>query len=47
LPTFRIIEGVKIECYSGESHLPPHVHVKYSGEEALKEIESLKVYAGS
>lgn len=45
MPTFLLIEGIKILCYFGE-HLPPHVHVVYNEYEVLIEIESLGVYSG-
>lgn len=45
MPTFLLIEGLKILCYFGE-HLPPHVHVVYGEFEVLIEIESLRVYSG-
>lgn len=45
MPTFSIIEGVKIEYYSGD-HLPPHIHATYGEFVALIEIEDQSVYAG-
>lgn len=46
MPTITIIDGVKIECFSGD-HPPPHIHASYSGNEVLIEIISNKVYIGS
>jgi hypothetical protein len=28
-------------------HSPPHFHAEYSGDEAVFEIETLRIYAGS
>jgi len=46
LPTISIINGVKIECFSAD-HPPPHVHVSYSGHEALVELIEVKVFLGN
>ncbi len=46
MPTYKIVDGVKIECYSGD-HLPPHVHASNAGNEALIVIEDQSLYAGS
>lgn len=46
MPTFITIDGIKIEYYNGD-HLPPHVHAKYSGFEALIVIEDQSTYAGT
>ena len=32
---------------SYNDHAPPHFHAQYSGSEALYEIETLRIYAGS
>lgn len=45
MPTLKIINGIKIDCYSGD-HAPPHVHVWYAEYEVLIEIETLNIYAG-
>jgi len=37
--------GIVIYIYRGD-HLPAHFHARYSGEEALYEIETLRVYRG-
>lgn len=46
MPTYEIIQGIKIDCYSGD-HLPPHIHAIYNEYEALIEIKTGRVYAGS
>ncbi|WP_442788091.1 DUF4160 domain-containing protein [Flavobacterium sp. SUN046] len=46
MPTFIRIEGIKIECFSGD-HLPPHVHAVYGEYEVLLIIESQRIYSGS
>lgn len=46
MPTYEIILGIKIDCYSGD-HLPPHIHAIYNEHEALIEIKTGKVYVGS
>ena len=45
MPTADIIEGVKIEYYSGD-HPPPHIHATYSGQEVLITIKENEIYAG-
>lgn len=37
--------GISIYFYFSE-HSPPHFHALYGGEEAVYEIETLRVYAG-
>ena len=46
MPTYDIIDGIKIDCYSGD-HLPPHIHAIYKEHEALIEIKTLAVYRGA
>lgn len=46
MPTYEITQGIKIDCYSGD-HLPPHIHAIYNEHEALIEIKTGKIYAGS
>lgn len=46
MPTFIIVEGIKIEYYSGD-HLPPHIHAKYGEFEVLIIIDTQHVYEGS
>lgn len=46
LPTVDNIDGIKIDCYSAD-HLPPHVHAIYNEHEALIEIKTRNIYAGS
>ena len=45
MPTFKIIDSIKIDVYSRE-HLPPHFHAIYAEYDELIEIESLKTYVG-
>ena len=37
--------GIAIYIYFGD-HVPPHFHAKYAAEEALYEIETLRIYRG-
>lgn len=37
--------GIVIYMYYND-HAPPHFHAEYSGDEALYEIDTLRVYAG-
>ncbi|MDZ7291612.1 MAG: DUF4160 domain-containing protein [candidate division KSB1 bacterium] len=37
--------GIAIYMYYND-HLPPHFHAEYGGNEALYEIDTLRVYAG-
>ena len=37
--------GIVIYIYC-DDHAPPHFHAKYSGTEALYEIETLRIYRG-
>ncbi len=30
-----------------DDHAPPHFHAKYAGDEALYEIETLRIYRGN
>ena len=46
MPTVETIDGIKIDCYSAD-HLPPHIHAIYNEHEALIEIKTLNIYAGS
>lgn len=46
MPTFIIIDGIKIEYYYGD-HLPPHIHAKYGEFEALIAIEDQSILAGA
>lgn len=45
MPTLTTIDGVKIECFSGD-HPPPHIHASYSGYEVLVIIETAEIYEG-
>lgn len=46
MPTHEIIEGVKIDVYSGD-HLPPHIHAIYNEHVVLIEIKTRGIYVGS
>lgn len=46
MPTVHRIDSIKIDVYSRD-HLPPHFHALYGEFEALIEIKTLKIYAGS
>jgi len=46
MPRISEFYGIVIEMYFGD-HPPPHFHALYSGDEALIEIETGDVYAGS
>ncbi len=45
MPCVSQFFGILIYLYYNE-HSPPHFHAEYSGDEALYEIETLRVYAG-
>ncbi|MGI8669379.1 MAG: DUF4160 domain-containing protein [Aridibacter sp.] len=45
MPRISQFFGIVIYMYYND-HVPPHFHAEYSGNEALYEIETLKVYAG-
>ncbi len=46
MPSICRFFGIVIYIYHGD-HVPPHFHAKYAGEEALYEIETLRIYRGS
>jgi Domain of unknown function (DUF4160) len=46
MPCVSQFFGILIYLYYNE-HAPPHFHAEYGGDEALYEIETLRVYAGS
>ena len=46
MPTFFIIDGIKIDFYYND-HVLPHFHGIYAEYEVLMEIESLKIHRGS
>jgi hypothetical protein len=46
MPVFDSFDGITISVFSRD-HLPPHCHVHYAEWEALIEIRSATVYAGS
>ncbi len=45
MPRISQFFGILIYMYYND-HAPPHFHAEYSGNEALYEIETLRVYAG-
>lgn len=45
MPTFFIINGVKIELYY-KDHNPPHFHALIAESDALIEIRTLKILEG-
>ena len=45
MPCVSQFFGILIYMYYNE-HAPPHFHAEYGGDEALYEIETLRVYAG-
>jgi hypothetical protein len=46
MPRISEFYGIVIEMYFVD-HPPPHVHARYSGDEALIVIETGEVFAGS
>jgi hypothetical protein len=46
MPCVSRFIGIAIYFYFSE-HSPPHFHAIYGGEEAVYEIETLRLYAGS
>lgn len=46
MPRISEFYGIVIEVYFVD-HPPPHVHARYSGDEALVVIETGEVFAGS
>ncbi|MGH7496352.1 MAG: DUF4160 domain-containing protein [bacterium] len=45
MPCVSQFFGIAIYMYFNE-HSPPHFHAEYAGNEALYEIETLRIYAG-
>lgn len=45
MPRISQFFGIVIYMYYND-HAPPHFHAEYSGDEALYEIDTLRVYAG-
>ncbi|MGI8787236.1 MAG: DUF4160 domain-containing protein [Pyrinomonadaceae bacterium] len=45
MPRISEFFGILIYMYYND-HAPPHFHAEYGGNEALYEIETLRVYAG-
>ncbi|MBS1770487.1 MAG: DUF4160 domain-containing protein [Acidobacteria bacterium] len=46
MPCVSRFFGIAIYFYFNE-HAPPHFHAFYGGDEAVYEIETLRVYAGN
>ena len=46
MPIVSEFSGIEISLYF-DDHLPPHFHAKYSGDEALIEIENSCVLKGA
>ncbi len=45
MPCVSQFFGIAIYTYYND-HTPPHFHAEYGGNEALYEIESLRIYVG-
>lgn len=45
MPCVSHFFGIAIYMYFND-HTPPHFHAEYGGNEALYEIETLRIYAG-
>ncbi len=46
MPCISQFFGIVIYMYYND-HAPPHFHAEYGGNEALYEVETLRIYAGS
>ena len=46
MPCISQFFGIVIYMYYND-HAPPHFHAEYGGDEALYEIQTLRIYAGS
>ncbi len=46
MPRISQFFGIVVYMYFND-HAPPHFHAEYGGSEALYEIQTLRVYAGS
>ena len=46
MPVVPIVDGIKILFYN-DDHPPAHFHAQYAEYDALIEIETLKIIAGS
>ena len=46
MPIISEFEGIEIYLYF-DDHMPPHFHAKYSGQDALIEIENACVLKGA
>lgn len=45
MPTVAVIDGVKIMVYANE-HPPPHFHAKYAENQAVIDIDAMKLTEG-
>lgn len=45
MPCVSRFYGIDIYMYHND-HLPPHFHAEYSGDEALYEIDTLRIHVG-
>jgi len=45
MPCISQFFGIVIYMYYND-HSPPHFHAEYAGDEALYEIQTLRIYAG-
>jgi Domain of unknown function (DUF4160) len=46
MPNFANINGIRINIYNGETHVPPHIHAEYAGDEVLLVIGTGEIYEG-
>ncbi|MBD3777545.1 MAG: DUF4160 domain-containing protein [Campylobacterales bacterium] len=46
MPTISTFYGIIIQMFYGD-HAPPHIHVKYSGHEAIVDFQRHEIIKGS
>jgi len=46
MPTVAVVDGIKINFYYDE-HPPPHFHAEYAEDEAMIDVDSLEIVAGT
>lgn len=46
MPAVALFDGIKIEVFPND-HNPPHIHVTYSGEQAIVDIKRLEIIRGN
>ncbi|MBE0493146.1 MAG: DUF4160 domain-containing protein [Thiomicrospira sp.] len=46
MPTISTFYGIIIQMFYGD-HSPPHIHVKYSGHEAVVDFQKMEIIKGS